>query len=100
MTEATFPMAASPPRSTRLPGGPLPLTIRQGLVAAVVILIVGLGAALFTPIAAAVEARRVTPPGGVVAGEAVVVPAPGWTVQTEQTNAVLLARAGAPMLVR
>jgi predicted component of type VI protein secretion system len=74
--------------------------MRQGAVAAVVILIVGLGAAVFTPIAAAVEARRVTPPGGVVAGEAVIVPAPGWTVQTQQTNAVLLTRAGAQMLVQ
>src|SRR4051812_698454 len=74
--------------------------MRQSAVAAVVVLVLGLGAALGTPIAAALEARRVTPPGGVTAGQAVVLPAAGWQVQAQQTDAVLLTRSGAQMLVR
>jgi hypothetical protein len=74
--------------------------MRQAAVAAVIILVVGLGAALLTPIAAAVEARHVTPPGSVTAGPVVVLPAPGWTVQAQQANAVLLSRGGAQMIVR
>jgi hypothetical protein len=100
VTEAPSPTAALPSRPPRLPGGPLPLTMRQSAVAAVLVLLVGLGAALLTPIAAAGEARRVTPPGSVTAGPVVVLPAPGWTVQAQQTNAVLLTRAGAQMVVR
>jgi hypothetical protein len=74
--------------------------MRQSAVAAIVVLVIGLGAALGTPIAAALEARRVTPPGGVTAGQAVVLPAPGWQVQAQETNAVLLTRGGAQMVVR
>src|ERR687884_234709 len=74
--------------------------MRQSAVAAVIILVIGLGAALLTPVAAAVEARRVTPPGAVTVGQAVVLPAPGWRVQAQQTNAVLLTRAGAQLVVR
>jgi hypothetical protein len=84
----------------RVPGGPLPLTMRQSAVAAIVVLALGLGAALLTPVAAAVEARRVTPPGAVVAGQAAVLPAEGWTVESQDAGAVLLSRAGARMLVR
>ena len=83
-----------------VPGGPLPLTMRQSAVAAVVVLVLGLGAALLTPVAAAFEARRVTPPGAVVAGQASLIPAPGWAVEQQDTGAVLLSRAGARMLVR
>lgn len=100
VTEAPSPAAALPSRPVRLPGGPLPLTMRQSAVAAVVILLVGLGGALLTPIAAAVEARRVTPPGSVTAGQVVVLPAPGWSVQARQANAVLLTRGGAQFVVR
>ena len=94
--------AASPvaPVPARVPGGPLPLTMRQSAVAAVVVLVLGLGAALLTPVAAAIEARRVTPPGAVVAGQAAVLPAPGWTVEAQDGGTVLLSRAGARMLVR
>lgn len=74
--------------------------MRQSAVAAVIILVVGLGAALLTPVAAALEARRVTPPGSVTAGSAVVLPAAGWTVQEQQANAVLLTRGGAQLIVR
>jgi hypothetical protein len=74
--------------------------MRQSAVAAVIILVIGLGAALLTPVAAALEARRVTPPGGVTVGQAVVLPAAGWRVQARQTNAVLLTRAGAQLVVR
>jgi hypothetical protein len=74
--------------------------MRQSAVAAIVVLVVGLGAALGTPIAAALEARRVTPPGSITAGQAVVLPAAGWTVEDRQTNAVLLTRGGAQMVVR
>ena len=76
------------------------MTMRQSAIAAIVVLVIGLGAALGTPIAAALEARRVTPPGGVTAGQAVVLPAAGWQVQERQTNAVLLTRSGAEMIVR
>ena len=82
------------------PGGPLPLTMRQGAVAALVVLVLGLGAALLTPVAAAVEAGRVAPPGSVAAGQAVILPAPGWTVESQDSGAVLLSRAGARMVVR
>src|SRR5918912_2722181 len=100
VTEAESPAAAPPARPPRLPGGPLALTMRQSAVAAVIIQVVGLGAALLTPIAAAVEARRVTPPGSVTAGSVIVLPAPGWTVQAQQANAVLLTRGGAQRIVR
>lgn len=100
MTEATFPGAALPPRPARLPGGPLPLTIRQGALAAVLVLVVGLGAALLTPVAAALEARRVTPPGSVTAGSVVVLPAPGWSVQARTPDGLLLSRGGARMIVQ
>src|SRR3954464_7425099 len=82
------------------PGGPLPLTMRQGAIAAVLVLVVGLGAALLTPLAAAVEAGRVKPPGSLAVGRAVVLPAAGWTVESQQSDAVLLSRAGARMVVR
>jgi hypothetical protein len=36
----------------------------------------------------------------VAAGPVVVLPASGWTVQAQQTNAVLLTRGGAQMVVR
>jgi hypothetical protein len=100
VTEAPSPAVAAPSHPARLAGGPLPLTMRQSAVAALVVLVVGLGAALLTPIAAAVEARRVTPPGGVTAGQAVVLPAAGWTVQARQADAVLLTRGGAQLVVR
>jgi hypothetical protein len=100
VTEAPSPAAAPPSPPPRLAGGPLPLTMRQGAVAAVIILIVGLGAALLTPIAAAVQAQRVTPPGSVSAGPVVVLPAEGWTLQAQQTNVVLLTESGAQLLVR
>jgi hypothetical protein len=74
--------------------------MRQSAVAAIVVLVVGLGAALGTPIGAALEARRVTPPGSITAGQAVVLPAPGWTLEARQTNAVLLTRGGAQLVVR
>jgi hypothetical protein len=64
------------------------------------VLVVGLGAALPTPVAAAVEAGRVTPPGSVTVGRAAVLPAEGWTVEAQQAGAVLLSRSGARMLVR
>jgi hypothetical protein len=100
--DATIPpaAAAAPVRPSRLPGGPLPLTMRQGAVAAIVALVIGLGAALGTPIAAALEARRVTPPGSVTVGSAVVLPAAGWAVQAQQGGSVLLTRGGAQMVVR
>jgi hypothetical protein len=100
VSDATLPPAAAPARPSRLPGGPLPLTMRQSAVAAIVVLVVGLGAALGTPIGAALEARRVTPPGSIRAGQAVILPAAGWTLQTRQTNAVLLTRGGAELVVR
>jgi hypothetical protein len=74
--------------------------MRQSAVAAIIVLVVGLSAALLTPLAAAREARRVTPPGSVTAGQVVVLPAPGWTVQAQQTDAVLLTRAGAQLVIR
>ena len=74
--------------------------MRQSAVAAIAILIVGLGAALGAPIAAALEAGRVAPPGSITVGRAVVLPAAGWTLQAQQTNAVLLTRGGAQMVVR
>src|SRR4051812_14855076 len=74
--------------------------MRQSAVAAIVVLLVGLGAALGTPIAAALEARRVAPPGSITAGRAVVLPAAGWTLQGRQADAVLLTRGGAQMVVR
>jgi hypothetical protein len=74
--------------------------MRQSAVAAIVVLVVGLGAALGTPIGAALEARRVIPPGSITAGQAVILPAAGWTVQAQQTNAVLLTRGGAELVLR
>jgi hypothetical protein len=100
VSDGTLPPAASAARPSRLPGGPLPLTMRQSAVAAIVVLLVGLGAALGTPIAAALEARRVAPPGSITAGRAVVLPAAGWTLQGRQADAVLLTRGGAQMVVR
>ncbi len=100
MQDATTPAAAAPTPIPRLPGGPLPLTLRQSAVAALVILVVGLGAALLTPVAAALEARRVAPPGSVTAGQAVVLPADGWVVQAQDTDAVLLTRGGARLIVQ
>jgi hypothetical protein len=100
VTEAPSPTAALPSRPPRLPGGPLSLTMRQSAVAAVLVLIIGLGAALLTPIAAAVEAQRVTPPGSVTAGPVVILPADGWTVQAQRADAVLLTKSGAQMIVR
>jgi len=84
----------------RLPGGPLPLTLRQSAIAAVLVLVVGLGVALLTPVAAAVSAQRVTPPGAVVVGEAAVLPASGWAVEERDATGVLLSRAGARMVIR
>src|SRR4051794_28706502 len=89
-----------PRRSARLPGGPVPLTLRQSAVAAILVLAVGLGVALLTPVAAAVSAQRVTPPGSVVVGQAAVVPAEGWAIEDRDSTAVLLTRAGARMVVR
>ena len=100
MQDATTPAAGTPSGVTRLPGGPVPLTLRQSTVAAVLILLVGLGAALLAPFAAALEARRVTPPGSVTAGQAIVLPADGWVVQTQDTDAVLLTRGGARLIVQ
>jgi hypothetical protein len=74
--------------------------MRQSAVAAIVVLVVGLGAALGAPLGAALEARRVTPPGSVTAGQAVVLPAAGWTLQARRADAVLLTHGGAQMLVR
>jgi hypothetical protein len=74
--------------------------MRQSAIAAIVVLVVGLGVALLTPLAAAVEARRHTPPGGVVAGQATILPADGWIVEEKTTDAVLLNDAGARMLVQ
>jgi len=74
--------------------------MRQGALAAVLVLVVGLGAALLTPIAAALEARRVTPPGSVTAGPVVVLPAPGWILQAQTADGLLLSRGGARMIVR
>jgi hypothetical protein len=87
-------------RPARLPGGPIPLTLRQSAVAAILVLVVGLGIALLTPVAAAVSAQRVTPPGSIRIGQAAVVPAAGWTVEDQDANGVLLTRAGARMVVR
>jgi hypothetical protein len=84
----------------RLPGGPIPLTLRQSAVAAVLVLVVGLGVALLTPVAAAVSAQRVTPPGSIRIGQAAVVPAAGWAIEDQDANGVLLNRAGARMVVR
>jgi hypothetical protein len=98
VSDATLPSAA-PARPSRLPGGPLPLTKRQGLIAAIIVLVVGLGAAFGTPIAAALGARRVTPPGSITVGQAVILPAAGWTLEARETNAVLLTRAGAELVV-
>jgi hypothetical protein len=100
MHEAPEAPTGVPRRGQRLPGGPLPLTLRQSAVAAVLVLAVGLGTALLTPVAAAVSAQRVTPPGAVVAGQAAVLPAEGWTVEDQDSTAVLLTRAGARMVVR
>jgi hypothetical protein len=100
VSDATFTPAAAPARPARLPGGPLPLTMRQSALAAIAVLVIGLGAALGTPIGAALEARRVTPPGSITAGQAVVLPAAGWALQARQTNSVLLTRGGAQMVVR
>src|SRR3954452_20321133 len=91
-TAETGPGPVRQPESS--PGGPLPLTMRQGAIAAVLVLVVGLGAALLTPLAAAVEAGRVKPPGSLAVGRAVVLPAAGWTVESQQSDAVLLSRAG------
>src|SRR3954469_18758320 len=88
------------PGAGRLPGGPLPLTLRQSAIAAVLVLVVGLGIALLTPVAAAVSAQRVTPPGAVRVGQAAVVPAAGWVVEDRDATGVLLSRAGARMVVR
>jgi hypothetical protein len=87
-------------RPARLTGGPLPLTLRQSAIAALLVLAVGLGTALLTPVAAAVSARRVTPPGAVVVGHAAVVPASGWAVEDRDATGVLLSRAGARLVVR
>jgi hypothetical protein len=88
------------PRPARIPGGPLPLTLRQSAIAAVLVLAVGLGTALLTPVAAAVSARRVTPPGAIRVGQAAVVPSSGWMVEDRDATGVLLTRAGARMVVR
>jgi hypothetical protein len=88
------------PRPARLPGGPIPLTLRQSAIAAVLVLAVGLGTALLTPVAAAVSAQRVTPPGAVVVGQAAVLPAAGWAIEDRDSTGVLLSRAGARMVVR
>jgi hypothetical protein len=74
--------------------------MRQSAVAAIAVLVIGLGAALGTPIGAALEARRVKPPGSITAGQAVVLPAAGWALQGRQTHAVLLTRGGAQLVVR
>ncbi|HYY09743.1 MAG TPA: hypothetical protein VE781_02330 [Kineosporiaceae bacterium] len=68
--------------------------------AAVLVLLVGLGTALLTPVAAAVSAQRVTPPGSIALGQASVIPADGWVVEDRDSTAVLLTRAGARMVVR
>ena len=92
------PLAA--PRPVRLPGGPIPLTMRQSAIAAILVLAVGLGTALLTPVAAAVSAQRVTPPGAISVGRAAVLPAAGWAVEDRDATGVLLSRAGARMVVR
>jgi hypothetical protein len=97
------PAPQAPPgtaRPARLPGGPIPLTLRQSAIAALLVLAVGLGAALLTPVAASVSAQRVTPPGAVVVGRAAVLPAAGWAVEERDATGVLLSRAGARMVVR
>jgi hypothetical protein len=83
-----------------VPGGPLPLTLRQSAIAALLVLAVGLGTALLTPVAAAVSAQRVKPPGSISVGQAAVVPASGWAIEDRDANGVLLSRAGARMVVR
>jgi hypothetical protein len=87
-------------RPARLPGGPIPLTLRQSAIAAILVLAVGLGTALLTPVAAALSAQRVTPPGAVVVGRAAVLPAAGWAIEDRDATGVLLSRAGARMVVR
>jgi hypothetical protein len=84
----------------RLPGGPIPLTLRQSAIAAILVLAVGLGTALLTPVAAALSAQRVTPPGSVAVGRARVLPAAGWAIEDQDATGVLLSRAGARMVVR
>jgi hypothetical protein len=74
--------------------------MRQSAIAAVLVLVVGLGVALLTPVAAAVSAQRLTPPESIVVGQAVVLPADGWTIEDRDSTAVLLTRAGARMVVR
>ena len=97
-TAPEAPPGARPP--ARLPGGPIPLTLRQSAVAALLVLAVGLGTALLTPVAAAVSARRLTPPGAITVGRAAVLPAAGWEVEDRDGTGVLLNRAGARMVVR
>jgi hypothetical protein len=98
--EAPGATPAAPGRSARVPGGPVPLTLRQSAIAAVLVLVVGLGVALLTPVAAAVSAQRLTPPGSITVGQAAVLPAEGWRVEERDDQAVLLTRAGARMVVR
>jgi hypothetical protein len=98
--EAPEAPPGAPRRAARVPGGPVPLTLRQSAVAAVLVLLVGLGTALLTPVAAAVSAQRITPPDSVVVGRAAVVLADGWQVEDRNSTAVLLTRAGARMVVR
>jgi hypothetical protein len=69
-------------------------------VAAVLVLAVGLGTALLTPVAAALSAQRLTPPGAITVGQAAVIPADGWVIEDRDSTAVLLTRAGARMVVR
>ncbi len=82
------------------PGGPIPLTLRQAGIAAALVLAVALATSLLLPVAAAVQARRVVPPGAVVVGGASFLPADGWGVVESGPDAVVLARAGSKMLVR
>jgi hypothetical protein len=92
--------ASSDPVEPGVVGGPLPLTLRQAGIAAALILVVALGASLLLPVAAAVEARRIVPPGAVVVGRASFLPADGWVVVESAQDAAVVARAGTRMLVR
>src|SRR4051812_6949160 len=83
-----------PRRAARVPGGPVPLTLRQSAVAAILVPAGGLGTALLAPVAPAVSAQRLPPPGSVTAGQAAVIPADGWAIEDRDSTAVLLTRAG------
>jgi hypothetical protein len=98
---ATHSGIAEPARPG-VPGGPLPLTMRGAGLAAALVLVVGLGVSLLLPVAAAIEARRVVPPGAVVVGRASFLPADGWVVTSGGTgqDEVVVSRAGTQMLVR